>query len=169
MGGFDVDSQEVGLRDAQLRVSEFPELMRQAMGLAAQAELAGDVPVGALLISEGGQVIATGFNTREAKCDPTGHAEVNVLREAAARLGTWRFPACTLVVTLEPCVMCAGAIVSARVGRVVFGAWDPAAGACGSLRDVVRDSRVNHQVEVHGGILEKECETQLLEFFQRKR
>ncbi|WP_040312986.1 tRNA adenosine(34) deaminase TadA [Gleimia coleocanis] len=154
---------------SSLTPADFPVFMRQAMNLAAEAERAGDVPVGALLVSEGGEVIATGFNTREAACDPCGHAEVNVLRAAAAKLGTWRFPSYTLVVTLEPCVMCAGAIVSARVGRVVFGAWDRAAGACGSLRDVVRDPRVNHQVEVFSGVLEKECETQLLEFFQAKR
>lgn len=143
--------------------------MRRAIELAAQAEQGGDVPVGALLLSEGGELIATGFNTREAACDPTGHAEMNVLREAAAKLGRWRFSDCTLVVTLEPCTMCAGALVSARVGRVVFGAWDPAFGACGSLRDVVRDSRVNHQVEVYGGVLEVECETQLRQFFLAKR
>ncbi|MCS4484988.1 tRNA adenosine(34) deaminase TadA [Gleimia sp. 6138-11-ORH1] len=143
--------------------------MRRAMELAALAEQAGDVPVGALLISEGGEVIASGFNTREAQCDPTGHAEINVLREAAQKLQRWRFSDCTLVVTLEPCTMCAGALVSARVGRVVFGAWDPAFGACGSLRDVVRDPRVNHQVEVYGGVLEVECETQLRRFFLAKR
>lgn len=148
---------------------DFTVAMRAALDLASQAEQAGDVPVGALLFSEGGELIASGFNTREALCDPTGHAEINVLRAAAAKLGTWRFPSCTLVVTLEPCTMCAGALVSARVGRVVFGAWDPAFGACGSLRDVVRDSRVNHQVEVHGGVLEVECETQLHQFFSSKR
>lgn len=148
---------------------DFSQAMRSAIALAAQAEKAGDVPVGALLFSEGGQLIASGFNTREAHCDPAGHAEINVLRAAAAKLDTWRFPTCTLVVTLEPCTMCAGALVSARVGRLVFGAWDPGFGACGSLRDVVRDSRVNHQVEVYGGILEVECETQLREFFSAKR
>lgn len=143
------------------------------MGLAlAEARLAlatGDVPVGAVVVDAAGAVLGRGHNAREADGDPTAHAEVLALRAAAARRGTWRLDGCTLVVTLEPCTMCAGAIVLARVPRVVLGAWDPKAGACGSVRDVVRDARLNHRVEVVGGVREEECAHVLRAFFEGRR
>ncbi|PRH78173.1 tRNA-specific adenosine deaminase, partial [Streptomyces solincola] len=116
-------------------------VMRRALAEAEQAALAGDVPVGAVVLAPDGTPVATGHNEREATGDPTAHAEVLALRRAAAALGEWRLPGCTLVVTLEPCVMCAGALVQSRVGRLVFGAWDEKAGAAGSLWDLVRDRR----------------------------
>jgi tRNA-adenosine deaminase (EC 3.5.4.-) len=115
------------------------------------------------------QLAGVGWNMREAAQDPTGHAEIMALRDAARTLGRWRLDDCTLYVTLEPCTMCAGAIVAARIRRLVFGAWDPKAGAAGSIRDVVRDARVNHQVEVIGGVCEAECSRKLLEFFAEQR
>ncbi|WP_448631773.1 nucleoside deaminase [Cellulomonas soli] len=143
------------------------------MGLALdEARLALttlDVPVGAVVLDADGQVVGRGRNTREAHADPTGHAEVMALRDAAAHLGRWRLDDCTLVVTLEPCLMCAGAIVLARVDRLVLGAWDPKAGACGSQWDVVRDRRLNHRVEVVGGIREQECGDLLRAFFEEHR
>jgi len=139
------------------------------MGLAlaeARAALAtGDVPVGAVVVDTGGAVVGAGRNAREATGDPTAHAEVLALRAAAATRGEWRLDGCTLVVTLEPCTMCAGAAVLARVRRIVLGAWDPKAGATGSLWDVVRDRRLNHRVEVVGGVREDECAAVLQEFF----
>ena len=147
--------------------------MRQAISLADQAEQAGDVPVGALVLAADGATLATAFNEREATGDPTAHAEVLALRRAAAALHAagddWRLEGCTLVVTLEPCTMCAGAAVLSRVGRVVFGAYDDRAGAAGSLWDVVRDRRLNHRPEVIGGVLERECAAQLDAFFARRR
>lgn len=140
--------------------------MRRAMDEAARAAAAGDVPVGAVLLAPDGSVLATGHNEREATADPTAHAEVLALRRAAAELGEWRLPGCTLVVTLEPCVMCAGALVQARVARVVFGAADEKAGAAGSLWDLVRDRRLNHRPEVIRGVLEEECSAQLTAFFR---
>ncbi|WP_372449529.1 nucleoside deaminase [Cellulomonas fulva] len=144
-----------------------------AMGAAldeARAALAtGDVPVGAVVLGPEGTLVGRGRNVREADGDPTGHAEVRALREAAERLGRWRLDDCTLVVTLEPCLMCAGATVLARVPRLVLGAWDPKAGACGSQWDVVRDRRVNHRVEVLGGVREEECGAVLREFFADHR
>lgn len=128
-----------------------------------------DVPIGAVVIDAGGKEIARGWNKREADADPTAHAEVLALRTAGAALGTWNLEGCTLVVTLEPCTMCAGAAVLSRVDRVVFGAWDPKAGACGSVRDVVRDARLNHQVEVIGGVCEEQAQEQLHQFFSKKR
>ncbi|NMR18634.1 nucleoside deaminase [Cellulomonas fimi] len=143
------------------------------MGLAlAEARLAlasADVPVGAVVVGPGGAVVGRGHNAREAAADPTAHAELLALREASATLGRWRLDDCTLVVTLEPCLMCAGATVLARVPRLVLGAWDPKAGACGSQWDVVRDRRVNHRVEVVGGVREAECAALLREFFARHR
>ena len=143
------------------------------MGLAlAQADLAaahGDVPVGAVLLSPTGEVLGTGHNDRERSFDPTGHAEVLALRMAAAALGSWRLEGCTLVVTLEPCTMCAGALVHARVGRLVYGADDPKAGAVGSLWDVVRDRRLNHRPEVIRGVRAQECGDLLRAFFEGKR
>lgn len=143
------------------------------MGLAlAQADLAashGDVPVGAVLLSPTGEVLGTGHNDRERSFDPTGHAEVLALRTAAAALGSWRLEGCTLVVTLEPCTMCAGALVHARVARLVYGADDPKAGAVGSLWDVVRDRRLNHRPEVIRGVRAQECGDLLRAFFEGKR
>ena len=143
--------------------------MGQALDLARDAVGTGDVPVGAVVLGPDGVVVGRGRNRREADGDPTAHAEVLAVREAAAALGTWRLEGCTLVVTLEPCTMCAGAIVLARLARVVLGAWDPKAGAAGSVRDVLRDSRLNHQVEVVGGLREEECAALLRDFFGERR
>jgi tRNA(adenine34) deaminase len=143
--------------------------MRLALAEARRAGDAGDVPVGALVLDGSGQVIGTGHNERERTADPTGHAEVVALRQAAARLGAWRLAGCTLVVTLEPCTMCAGAAVLARVDRIVYGAVDPKAGAVGSLWDVVRDRRLNHRPEVIAEVLAPECGALLTEFFARRR
>jgi len=143
--------------------------MGRALEVAAGALPAGDVPVGALVLSPEGEVLGMGHNQREAGGDPTAHAEVVALRAAAATRGGWRLQDCTLVVTLEPCVMCAGALMLARIGRLVLGAWDPKAGACGSVWDLVRDRRATHRVEVIGGIREQECSQILLDFFAGHR
>lgn len=145
------------------------EAMRCALDLAALAGNSGDVPVGALVLDRDGKVVGTGYNRREVDCDPTAHAEILALREAGATLGTWNLEGCTLVVTLEPCTMCGGAIVQSRLDRIVFGAWEPKTGACGSIRDVVRDSRLNHQVEVVSGLFEDEVAAQLRGFFGKRR
>lgn len=147
------------------------QLLEDAMELAlAQARRAGeDVPVGAVLLDPPGQVIGAGRNERERTGDPTAHAEIIALRRAAARLGTWRLSGCTLVVTLEPCTMCAGAAVLSRVDRIVYGAFDPKAGAIGSLWDVVRDRRLNHRPEVIAGVLGDQCGALLTDFFARRR
>ena len=135
-----------------------------------QAKLAGDeVPVGAVLVDQAGQVLASGHNLREQKSDPTSHAEIEVIRSAAAALGDWRLDNCTLFVTLEPCVMCAGAIVAARIPRVVFGAWDEKVGAAGSAYDILRDARLGNPVEVIPGVLEDQCSKVLKDFFEAKR
>jgi tRNA(adenine34) deaminase len=148
-------------------------LMRRALAVASEAASAravsGDVPVGAVVYDPAGRELATGTNERELTGDPTAHAEVVALRRAADRLGGWRLSGCTLVVTLEPCTMCAGAIVLARVSTVVFGAWDPKAGAVGSLWDVVRDRRLNHRPEVHPEVLADECGALLRDFFDHHR
>lgn len=143
--------------------------MNRAIFLANRARENGDVPVGAVVIDKAGTVLGEGWNTREAQNDPAGHAEIMAMRQAAKRIGSWRLSDLTLVVTLEPCTMCAGAIVGARVKRVAFGAWDEKAGACGSTRDVVRDSRLNHQAEVVSGVLAHECGIQLRGFFNTRR
>ena len=143
--------------------------MRLALDCARAAEEHGDVPIGAVLLDPDGEVVAAAGNERELRADPTAHAEVLVLRRAAEARGSWRLDGHTLVVTLEPCTMCAGALVLARVGRLVFGAYDPKAGAVASLWDVVRDRRLNHRVEVTGGILEAECGQLLTDFFARQR
>lgn len=129
---------------------------------------APDVPVGAVCVHNG-EIIGRGHNRREADHDPTAHAEVLAVREAARRLGSWRLEAVTLYVTLEPCAMCAGAIWLARVERLVFGAWDEKAGACGSLFDIVRDPRLNHRPQVRGGVLRAECAALLRDFFHKQR
>ena len=140
--------------------------MRLALDEARAALDTEDVPVGAVVLAPDGDVIGRGRNVRELDADPTGHAEIVALRAAAATVGEWRLTGCTLVVTLEPCTMCAGALVLARVERLVFGAYDPKAGAVGSLWDVVRDRRLNHRPEVVGGVLADESTTLLEEFFR---
>lgn len=143
--------------------------MRLALGRAAEAAVLGDVPVGAVVLGPDGDVIGEGHNTREQHHDPTGHAEIVAMRAAALALGEWRLEGCTLVVTLEPCTMCAGALVQARVARLVFGAWDDKAGAVGSLWDVVRDRRLNHRPEVTSGVLAEESSALLQAFFAGQR
>ncbi|HZK35960.1 MAG TPA: tRNA adenosine(34) deaminase TadA [Aeromicrobium sp.] len=143
--------------------------MQMALALADDASEVGDVPVGAVVLNADGQIIGRGFNSREADVDPTGHAEVNALREAAAACGEWRLEGCTLVVTLEPCTMCAGAIVASRIERLVFGAFDDKGGAVGSLWDVVRDRRLNHRPEVVSGVMAAESIAKLQSFFATHR
>ncbi|MBT2389898.1 tRNA adenosine(34) deaminase TadA [Streptomyces sp. ISL-1] len=142
--------------------------MRLALAEAERAGLSGDVPVGAVVLARDGTLLAAGHNEREATGDPTAHAEVLAIRRAAAALGDWRLSGCTLVVTLEPCTMCAGAIVQSRVDRVVYGARDEKAGAAGSLWDVIRDRRLNHRPEVILGVLEQECAMRLTDFFRER-
>jgi tRNA(adenine34) deaminase len=141
----------------------------EALAVGRAALGSDEIPVGAVVLDAGGAVIASAHNEREAGHDPTAHAEVVALRRAGEALGTWHLVGCTLAVTLEPCTMCAGALVVARVDRVVFGAWDPKAGAVGSLWDVVRDRRLNHRPEVVGGVRAEECAALLEEFFATKR
>ncbi|MGC3954885.1 MAG: tRNA adenosine(34) deaminase TadA [Propionicimonas sp.] len=143
--------------------------MRQALDEAGAAAEHGDVPIGAVVLDEAGRFLAGAGNERELLSDPTAHAEVLALRRAAEALGSWRLEGCTLVVTLEPCTMCAGALVLARVQRLVFGAFDPKAGAVASLWDVVRDPRLNHRPEVVTGILEPDCAALLRDFFAAHR
>ncbi|HET8560259.1 MAG TPA: tRNA adenosine(34) deaminase TadA [Marmoricola sp.] len=143
--------------------------MRAALAEARLALGSSDVPIGAVVVDAAGQVIGQGHNVRERDGDPTGHAEVVALREAARVRGEWRLSGCTLVVTLEPCTMCAGALVLARVDRLVFGAYDDKAGAVGSLWDVVRDRRLNHRPEVIGGVLATEATALLDDFFAGRR
>lgn len=139
--------------------------MGLALTEAQRALTTADVPIGAVVLGPDGGVLGLGRNEREAHGDPTAHAEMVAIREAAATLGSWRLAGCTLVVTLEPCAMCAGAIVLARVPRVVFGAWDEKAGAAGSVFDVLRERRLNHWVEVFPGVREDECAALLKDFF----
>ncbi|MCW4466888.1 tRNA adenosine(34) deaminase TadA [Glutamicibacter sp. MNS18] len=154
---------------------EQTQWMRWALDEARAALLTDDVPIGAVVISPTGQLLSTGRNEREATADPTAHAEVVAIRNAVKALqarGTddgWRLEDCTLVVTLEPCAMCAGAIVLSRIPRLVFGAWDEKAGACGSVFDIVREPRLNHWVEVYPRILEDECADLLRDFFRARR
>ena len=143
--------------------------MRAALDEAQLSRESGDVPIGAVVLDGGGSVIGRGHNVRERDGDPTGHAELVAVRRAAGAVGEWRLTGCTLVVTLEPCTMCAGAIVLSRLDRLVFGASDPKAGAVGSLWDVVRDRRLNHRPEVVGGVLAEECSSLLDDFFARQR
>jgi tRNA(adenine34) deaminase len=143
--------------------------MRLALGEARRSLDSGDVPVGAVVLGPSGEVVGSGHNIRELESDPTGHAEVVALRAAASRLGRWRLSGCTLIVTLEPCTMCAGAAVLARVERVVFAAFDDKAGAVGSLWDVVRDRRLNHRPEVVTGVLADESGRLLQDFFTGHR
>jgi tRNA(adenine34) deaminase len=150
-------------------VNRWQPAMVQAVAEARRALAHGDVPIAAIVLDSDGELIAAAHNERELNADPTAHAEVLALRRAAKALGSWHLEDCTLVVTVEPCTMCAGALVAARLGRLVFGAYDPKAGAVASLWDVVRDPRLNHRVEVIGGIAEAECAAVLQEFFADRR
>jgi tRNA(adenine34) deaminase len=147
-----------------IRRRQHEEWMRRALAVASSSP--EDVPVGAVILGPGGAELAAAGNERELTGDPTGHAEVLAIRRAAAGLRTWRLEGCTLVVTLEPCTMCAGALVLARISTLVFGAWEPKTGAVGSLWDVVRDTRLNHRPEVYSGVLEPECAALLRDFFR---
>jgi tRNA(adenine34) deaminase len=144
------------------------ELMRAALDVARIASQSGDVPVGAIVINAEGVVVGKGFNEREANNDPTAHAEIVAIRNAASRLQKSRLDGCTLIVTLEPCAMCAGAIAQSRTSKVIFGAWDEKAGAVGSVWDVLRDPRSIFKVEVVSGVLEAECAELLTDFFKDK-
>lgn len=144
------------------------ELMRLAIDVAKSATRTGDVPVGAIVVNSDGVLIGRGFNEREANNDPTAHAEIVAIRSAASRLQNSRLDGCTLIVTLEPCAMCAGAIAQSRISKVVFGAWDEKAGAVGSIWDVLRDPRSIFKVEVSAGVLKAECAELLTEFFKDK-
>ena len=150
-------------------MNDWVGLMEKALAEARLALATGDVPVAALLVDAAGSVIAVGRNERELTHDPTAHAEVLAIRAAAEALGTWHLEGTTLVVTLEPCTMCAGAILQARIPRVVFGAWDEKAGAAGSVHDLLRDRRLNHRVEVIAGVQAEACAELLVDFFTAKR
>jgi tRNA(adenine34) deaminase len=149
------------------RLARHEAYMRRALEIARTAADSRDVPIGAVVFGPSGDELAAGGNEREATGDPTAHAEIVALRAAAAVRGEWRLEGCTLVVTVEPCTMCAGALVLARVSTLVFGAWEPKTGAVGSLWDVVRDPRLNHRPEVYGGVLADECGALLRAFFGR--
>jgi tRNA(adenine34) deaminase len=149
--------------------SAFDAPMSRALELAVDAANVGDVPVGAVVLDADGRIIGEGFNQREATHDPTAHAEVLALRAAASAVGSWRLDACTLVVTLEPCVMCAGAVLAARIPRLVIGAWDDKAGATGSQWDLVRDARVGAKVEIIAGVRADDSAALLAKFFAARR
>ena len=148
---------------------DYKLIMQAALSLAKVAADKGDVPVGAIVVNEAGEILGTGQNLREQSNDPTAHAEVIAIRQAAEKIGSWRLDDLTIVVTLEPCAMCAGAIAQSRIKRLVFGAWDEKAGAVGSVMDVIRDPRALTKVEVVTGIMEKECSQVLSNFFNTKR
>ena len=148
---------------------DYQNLMQQALALANQAATFDDVPVGALVVNDKGEIIGVGENLREKNNDPTAHAEIVAIKNAAQKIGNWRLDDLTMVVTLEPCAMCAGAIVQTRMKRLVFGAFDEKAGAVGSIWDVVRDARALTKIEVISGVLEKECAQVLTNFFKGKR
>jgi tRNA(adenine34) deaminase len=148
---------------------DYKLIMQAALSLAKVAADKGDVPVGAIVVNEAGEILGTGQNLREQSNDPTAHAEVIAIRQAAEKIGSWRLDDLTIVVTLEPCAMCAGAILQSRLKRLVFGAWDEKAGAVGSVMDVIRDPRALTKVEVISGIMEKECSEVLSDFFNTKR
>ena len=148
---------------------DYQNLMQQALALANQAATFNDVPVGALVVNDKGEIIGVGENLREKNNDPTAHAEIVAIKNAAQKIGNWRLDDLTMVVTLEPCAMCAGAIVQTRMKRLVFGAFDEKAGAVGSIWDVVRDARALTKIEVISGVLEKECAQVLTNFFKGKR
>jgi tRNA(adenine34) deaminase len=181
-GNLSVSVSDVGITEVSKRrtrvgeddpvpvpVRQLERWMDLALEEAGHARETGDVPVGAVLVDRTGVITGRGRNEREATQDPTAHAELLALRAAAAAAGSWRLDGATLVVTLEPCAMCAGAIVLSRVSRVVLGTWDPKAGATGSTRDIVRDSRLNHRVEVIGGVRAGEAAALLTSFFADRR
>ena len=143
--------------------------MQQAISLASEVKSSGDVPVGALIVNDNGDILSSGKNEREKDNDPTAHAEIVAIIKASEKIGSWRLDELTLIVTLEPCVMCAGAILQSRIKRLVFGAFDQKAGAVGSSLDVIRDTRALSKVEVVSGVLEKECAKLLTDFFATKR
>lgn len=144
------------------------DYMRYALELASQSQAAGEVPVGAVVVKDG-EIIGRGFNAPISRHDPSAHAEMMALRDAAQRLGNYRLVGCELFVTLEPCLMCAGAIMHARIARVVYGANDPKTGTCGSVLDVFAERRLNHHTEVAGGVLAEECGAMLSNFFAMRR
>jgi tRNA(adenine34) deaminase len=148
---------------------DYKKAMLEALEVAESATASGDVPVGALVLNEAGVIVGVGHNLRERDNDPTAHAEIVAMREAASKNQTWRLDGHTIVVTLEPCAMCAGAIAQARMKTVVFGAWDEKAGAVGSVWDVLRDPRAPHQVEVISGVMESEAAQLLTDFFKQQR
>jgi tRNA(adenine34) deaminase len=148
---------------------DYKLIMQAALSLAKVAADKGDVPVGAIVVNEAGEILGTGQNLREQSNDPTAHAEIIAIRQAAEKIGIWRLDDLTLVVTLEPCAMCAGAILQSRIKRLVFGAWDEKAGAVGSVMDVIRDPRALTKIEVISGIMEKACSEVLSDFFNAKR
>ena len=143
--------------------------MRAALALADEAAQGGDVPVGAIVLDAHGAIVGRGRNMRERDADPLAHAEILAMREAAAARGAWNLDDCTLVVTLEPCPMCAGACLQTHIGRIVFGAWDAKLGACGSVWDIPRDPHVGHVPEIVGGVLERACAGRLAAFFRTRR
>jgi tRNA(adenine34) deaminase len=143
-------------------------MMERAISLARQAALNGEVPIAAI-VYRGEEILAEAANNRERAADPTGHAEVVAIREAGRKLGEWRLSECSMVVTLEPCPMCAGATVNARIGRLIYGATDPKAGACETLYSIPNDPRLNHRVEMHGGVLADRCVELLRAFFKERR
>jgi tRNA(adenine34) deaminase len=147
----------------------YQSLMQHAISLAQEVKSSGDVPVGALTVNEVGEIVSLGKNEREKDNDPTAHAEILAIKRAGEKLGSWRLDDLTLIVTLEPCVMCAGAILQSRLKRLVFGAFDQKAGAVGSSLDVIRDVRALSKVEVVSGVLEDECAKLLTDFFATKR
>ncbi len=150
-------------------MGQYDEWMRRALAEAALASTSADVPIGAVVLDAAGNTLGAGHNERELSGDPTAHAELLAIRAAAASIGSWRLDDLTLVVTLEPCAMCAGAILQSRIGRVVFGAWDEKAGAAGSVVDLLRERRMPNRVEVIGGVLEAECAALLRGFFRTHR
>ena len=152
-----------------MRMATNEDLMRQAIEVAKGALASGDVPIGAIVINQSGEIISTGANRREIDSDPSAHAEIVAMRAAAEKLKNWRLDGCTVVVTLEPCAMCAGAIAQSRIKTLIFGAWDEKAGAVGSVWDVLRDPRSPHRTEVISGILESECVALLGDFFKSQR
>jgi len=161
-------SAEGPLERVEAQTEEDRRFMRRALELAQVARDAGEVPVGAVLVVDG-VILGEGYNRPIASCDPSAHAEMGALRDAALRAGNYRLPGSILYVTLEPCVMCAGAIMHARVGRVVFGAQDPKTGACGSVLDLFGEPRLNHHTRIEGGVLAPECGELLRVFFARRR
>ena len=166
---------ELRLSESTSRMARHPdvtdidmEMMERALKLAKKAAALGEVPVGAV-IYKGSQIIAEGYNNRESASDPTGHAELIAISNAGKRLGDWRLTDCSLAVTLEPCPMCAGALVNARLGRLIYGAADPKAGACHTLYEIPSDERLNHRVTMIGGVLADEARKLLRDFFQHRR